>query len=423
MTQIRSLLDAKIAASISPHVVPDAKELDKLPTALAAQKTYQIPLQCKRSGLVVGSLNVLAVAGHMPVVAQWKDSMVLHPLFSLQPVALLKFSRNTWFRYCNFTVEEGENEQLTSKQEQTLQVAALAMLHNLADVRQDIPWLPSWPDVSSQWASLMAISYWKCYLDSARFNFPAIHLSRMESDFSLRDYVQACWKVKKQYETTVNEKIELEKLKAAEFAAIALRDELAGARPTSIRQLWRWFVANMPKRYAKDLEGWMSEIFFSKGEQIRQFTIKDIDTFEEYFLSECPIGSSISHAFTEVIASKRTYLQQHFEAFEIIVPQAIIAAKASGEISAIEPQLANYPTRVAYIIAHAKWRLAHTNLKQRLEEAASKQELMTVTPSHKVTLVIREDEPELDDDNDDDIELDAADAADRDDNITGGMEE
>lgn len=422
MTELRSLLEAKAAAAISPHVVPDSKSLAETPTALAAQKSYTMPLVCNRSGIVVGQLSVMTVAGHMPVIGQWRDSMVLHPFFSLAPVALLKFSRNTWFRFCNFTPEESEDLQLSIKQEQTLQVAALAMLHNLTDVRQDIAWLPAWNEVAAHWSSLMALSYWKAYLDSQRFRFPSVHISRMESEFSIKDYLQVCWQVKKSYETTVNEKIEKEKLIAAEKAMIALRDELAGARPTSIRQLWRWFVANMPQRYKKDLETWMPEIFFAKGEEIRKFTIKDIDTFEEYFLSECPTGSSISHAFSEIIASKRDYLQQHFDAFEIVVPQAIMAAKASGEISSVEPVASDFPSRVLFMVAHAKWRLAHTNLRKHMEAATKRQELLTVTPSHKVTLVIREDEV-IDDDEDEDIELDARDAANRDDNISGEIEE
>jgi hypothetical protein len=422
-SNMRSLTPTKLAAALAASKVPSDKSVAETPTAFDATKSYSIPLVCARSGLTVGSLAVITVAGHMPVVGQWRDSMVLHPLFSLSPVALLHFGRNTWFRFCNFSVEEGADDTLTAKQEQTLRVTALAMLHNLTEIRQDIPWMPSWTEVVAQWSSLMALSYWKNYLDSQRFKFPSIHISRLESEFSLKDYLQVCWNVKKGYETTVNEKIEAEKLKAADAAMIALRDEIAGARPTSVRQLWRWFVANMPKRYKKDLETWMAEIFFAKGEEIRQFTPKDIDMLEEIFLCECPTGSSISHAFSEVLASKRKYLQQHFEAFEIIIPAEILAAKESGAIAPEQPKLEDYPTRAQWFIANARWKLAYTDMSKRIDASLAKQSQLTVKPSHKPTLVIREDDPVDEDDGGDDIVTDAFLATREDDDVSGEIEE
>jgi hypothetical protein len=402
MSDIRSLIEPKNASIIKAASAPPLAEMATLPTAVEQTRGYTLPLTCSRTGLTIGSLNIATVAGHMPMIGQWKDTMVLHPLFSLAPTALLHFSKNAWFRYCAFTQEEAASERLVDKQEELLRVAALAMMYHMTEIRQDIPWLPSFADVGANWSSLMALSYWKNYLDSSRFRFPHIHIGKLETP-ELRSYLQACWNVKKAYENNVNEKIEIEKLKAAEAAQIALRDMLAGARPTSVRQLWRWFLANMPSRYKKDLEGWMAEIFFSKGEEIRRFTIRDIDLLEEYFLCECPTGTAVSHAFSEVLASKRAYLQQHFETFEIILPVAVQAAKDAGTISAIMPKREDYPSKVGYAIALAKWKLAHTDLQSNMNAALAKQKQQTVVTSTKAPiLVIRED-----DDMEDDVEEEA----------------
>ena len=393
MSELRSLLASKLAATMGPKKLPNAAELLDFPTALESVKSYSLPLVCKRTGLTVGAINVAAVAGHLPVIGQWKETMVLHPIFSLAPIPLLKFARNTWFRFCNFSPLEVEDEKLTKKQEQMLQICAVAMLHHLTEIRQDISWLPEWQDVSDHWTSLIALSYWKAYLDSQRFRFPSIHISRMEPTVDLKEYLNLCWTVKKNYETTVNEKIEVAKLKAAEEAMIALRDEVAGARPSSNRQLWRWFAAHLPARYKKDLETWMPEIFFAKGEEIRNFTIRDIDLLEEIFLSECPTGSAISHAFSEILAAKRKYLQDHFEAFEIIIPQEIVAAKAAGEIPVDEPQLKDFPSKAMWMIARAKWKLAHTDLTTKIDAAMGKQKELSVAASYIPELKIGFDEP------------------------------
>jgi hypothetical protein len=422
MTDIRSLAEPKIASVIQANSVPLAKDILEIPTAAESTRGYTLPLTCSRTGITIGSLNLATIAGHMPMIGQWRDSMILHPLFSLQPTALLHFARNTWFRYCNFTIDEGASERLVDKQEQMLQAAALAIIYNLTEVRQDIPWLPPFKDVAAHWPSLMAISYWKNYLDSERFKFPHLHISKMEQP-ELKEYLQICWNVKKAYESNVNEKIEAEKLRQAEIATIALRDMLAGARPTSNRQLWRWFCAQLPKRYKKDLDTWMPEIFFAKGEEIRQFTVRDIDMLEEIFLCECPTGSSISHAFSEILDSKRKYLQQHFEAFEIIIPKEIVTAKAAGEIPVAEPRLEDFPNKVQWMVARAKWKLAHTDLTKHMNAAMARQESLTVRPSYIPTLVIRENDPD-EEQEEEDVLLDGAveDAEERDTDNSGEYE-
>lgn len=393
------LTEAAIAASRATHATSKqqlAEDILAIPTAANATRSYTLPLSCVRTGIVVGSISVATVAGHMPMIGQWKESMVLHPLFSLQPVALLHFAKNSWFRFCAFSDEETLDEIVTAKQELLLRVAALGLLHQLTDVRQDIPWMPSWADVSRNWSSLLGISYWKNYLESQRFKFPSIHISKLEPTLDLHEYLQLCWKVKKNYETKVNERIEQEKLDLAEKAIKVLRDDLAGKTPRSTKLLWRWFLANLPTRYEADSEGWMRTIFFSKLDDNLQntFTMADIDLFEEIFLSEVPTGSSISHAFLEILRSKRTLMEQHFETFEILVPQNIQDDKASGVIPATKPVITDFPNKFAFMIAEARWKLAHTKIGGGMAAALEKQQQTTVKASFIPRLVIREEEPQ-----------------------------
>jgi hypothetical protein len=353
------------------------------------QSTQHHPLICQHSGLAIGSLVLIKVAGHVPMLSQWKQTQALHPIFSLESGALLSFARNAWNNFCSLSPEEAANVQITDKQEKILQVTALAMVHQLGDVKQDYPWLPSIQEVSACWSSLIQLSYWKNYLESKRFRFPALRISKFNKGIDLQAYLQDCWQVKKDYESKVREAVEQEKIAAAEAALASLRNDLVTKAPKSKKLLWRWFLAHIPQRYSRDTEGWMWELFDAETEaEISEFTIADIDLFEEIVLCEIPTGSSVSHAFLERLAHKRKILTNRFHTFEILVPTIIAEQKASGEISEKEPLPQDFPSRVKYLVAHSKWKLAHSDMTKHRKAAENLQDTVTVDASFKPRLHI-----------------------------------
>lgn len=400
-------LDAAKAAHGGANLSFD--EISEIPLATELTKRYLVPLTCTRTGLVVGSIATITVAGHMPLLSQWKDSQAYHPLFSLQPGALLKFSRNSWHRFCALTAEETADEKLVAAQEQLLCICALAMLHNLTEVRQDVTWLPNWQDVVSNWQGLMGLGYWKVFLDSERFRFPNLRISKLNSTVDLRAFIQLCFVRKKEYETTVTANIDdAKKQQAAEAAMSAIYDDLAGKRPRSIRYLWRWFENTMPSKYHKDIKGWMWDIFSATEKDILDFTVAEVDLFETFFLAECEIGSTISHAFLDVLRSKRELLTTHYNTYEIIIPTSIAQGVADGSINTTkEPVPTDFPTRAKYITARAKWKLAQPDFGKRQAEASKQQTLVRIKHSSVPKLVIGAEAdvlPEQDDDEDiDDI--------------------
>ena len=399
----RELSSLKTRAALEANRQLALQEIQELPLATEQTKRYMVPLVCSRTGITMGSLATIAVAGHMPLLGQWKNTQILHPFFSMGPVALLQFARNSWLRFCALKPEEATDDSIVAKQEQHLRVITLCMLHNLTEVRQDIPWLPEFKDVVANWTALMSICYWKAYLDSERFKFPQIRISKLERDVDLRSFLQLCFKCKKDYETNVNEKIEEEKLRIAEKAMKGIVDEVAGKKPRSIKLLWRWFEANMPVRYKKDLEGWMWDLFSATEHDILDFTVRDIELFEEIFLTEVPTGSTVSHAFLDVLRGKHALISQHFETYEIMIPNSIAEQVASGEIAATGPRpvLADYPSKVSWMVACAKWNLAQKDSRKHRDAAAQRQRTETVVPSFRPKLVIGaqpEDIPEEEED-------------------------
>lgn len=390
--ELRSLTPIKQAVALA--VAGDSNkaltEIAEIPLATAATKRYRADLYCTRTGILCGSFNTISVAGHMPLLGQWKDTQVLHPLFSLGSVALLKFARNSYLRYCAFTPEETADSSTAAAQEQLLCIAALAMIHNLTEVRQDVPYIPAWQDVATHWTSLMQLGYWKAYLDSQRFRFPSLRISKLENKIELGAFLRVCWQCRKAYETAVDLSIEEEKTRRiAEAASKSIFDEIAGKRPKSVKLLWRWFEQVLPTRYKKDLAGWMHDLFFATERDILEFTVKDIELFEEIFLGEVELGSSLSHAFLEVLRSKHSLLTNHFNTYEILIPDTIAEGVAAGTIDAgTEPVLSDYASRTLWFIAHAKWKLAQSDTSKHQAAARERQRTATVRPTFVPRLVI-----------------------------------
>jgi hypothetical protein len=354
------------------------------PTVLPVSSQVH-PIVCTRTGLLVASITVIKVAGHVPYLSQWKHTQALHPVFSLEQTALLQFARSTWHSFCNLSQDEAANIAITNKQEQLLRVTALAILHQMAEVDQSIHWMPTLQEVYVNWTSLMQLSYWKNYLESKRFKFPNLRISKNNNGIELTAYIQDCWAVKKAYETKIIEAEELEKARAAELALKAIKDEVAGKTPRSKKLLWRWFLAHIPSRYARDTEGWMWELFDAETEaEVSEFTMADIDLFEEIFLCEVPTGSSISAAFLEKLKTKRSLLESKFHTFEIMIPDTIAAGIADGSISSVMPTIADFAgNKIKFLIAMAKWKLANAspNATKHRDAAMAKQSSITVNPT------------------------------------------
>lgn len=344
-------------------------------------KTQTHPVICTYTGLVVGAITVSRIAGYIPYLSQWKESQARHPLFSLGPVELLNFSRSLWNHIC----QEGQiGSDTTEKQETLLKVATLALLHNLSPVTQEVAWLPTLASVTQNWQSILQLSYWKHFLDSKRFTFPGLRISKYNPTPDLHGYLQECWGLKKEYEKNVRVLIEEEKAKAklARDAVLAIRLDIATKVPKSKKILWKWFAIQLPKKYNKDLDSWMEELFMAEtASELEEFTIADVNLFEEIVLAELELGSSMSHEFLKRLGEKRKLLQEKLSLFEIIIPHEIEREKAAGNIDEKEPVASSFTSRAQFIVAQARWRLAHTTLNKHSLSLLEKSKQLSVKAS------------------------------------------
>lgn len=393
-SSLRSLTELKLAVARIEHSSSNLglKQISEFPLATQYTKKYQFPLYCDLSGIWIGVISTINVAGHSPYLGQWKATQARHPVFSLPVGRRLKLARESYLRFCALSPEEIADMDTVKQQEQLLRVLALSMLHDLTDVKQDSVWLPSFAIVTNVWSSLLSLSYWKLYLESARFRFPSLRIFPDTADGDLSGFLQACWDRKKEYERNVSAAIseeEQKRLEQAERIMLRIRDDIAGKRPMSSKLLWRWFEQNMPPRYKKDVGGWMQEIFFANEKTIHEWTIKDVELMAEMTAAELPLGSSISHAFFEVLNSKRQLLATYYRAYDILDEGfgEEYEAVESGEAQAPsteplpEPVKTDYVSLALFLKAKALWHLQSSERTKHRKEALAKQSKVTVNPS------------------------------------------
>lgn len=414
MSTLRDLASLKLAVARIEHAGDNQnlRQISSLPLATEATKKYQFPLHCQRTGIYIGSISTINVAGHSPFLGQWRDSQAFHPVFSLPAGAKLKLARESYLRFCALSADEIANTELVAKQEELMQVLLVAILHDMADVKQDSKWMPTFATTVANWKSLISLSYWRLYLESTRFKFPSFRVFPATADGDLRGFLEACWERKKDYERGITAAIDREaaaQAAEAERIMVRIRDDIAGKRPMAPKLLWRWFEQNMPKRYTKDINGWMSDIFFANEKQLHQLevTVKDIETFAEMAAAELPTGSSISHAFFEVVNSKHQLLANYYQGYAIldsdweadfVVDQPTTVA---GEAVAVEPQPEpqrhEFDSTAKYLIAKSKWHLANAERTTHRRAALEKQQQLTVKPSFIPELPWQEEADDADD--------------------------
>lgn len=325
--------------------------------------TLKYALHCKFSGLYIGSLDYLVVAGHMPYLSHWDNMTALHPVFSFPRAKLLAFARSEWNRLSK-PVADGE---ATESEGNMLRVCFLAVLHSLGSVKQDVPSLPPLEIVQDNMLPLFKLAFWHHYLDSKRFSFPEYKINKINANYkfdNIHHYIDACFKVKEDYDNGMDDLVEQEKLNAAEKALKALRN--SWVTPVSNKQLWKWVTAHLPSKYQADASGWMSTLFLGSEKTILTYLGDDTDAkqeielLEHIILSECPPGTAILVAVRNRIEQIYTIYRDNKEAFTVDFAdyedseplQALRAASKAPE-SLVAPKPSDFASKALYIRANA----------------------------------------------------------------------
>lgn len=319
-------------------------------------------LYCQYSGLEIGFTQLEVTAGALPYLSHWDKMIARHPVFSLSEFKLFQFAKIEW----NRLNKRMADEELSGKEERILQVTWLAVLHSFGSIKQDQPALPELHIVQTTLSRMLALSYWKYYLESNRFRFPTYHICKINEnlDFAgISDYLDLCFQVKNDYETKLNDIQEKDKAEAADRALKALAD--SWITPVSRKILWAWTKSQLPAIYDADKVGWMNTLFLGGGNAIIEFAEEDIELLEEIITSHCPPGTGIMGAVRDRIAAIWKIWKDHHQTFDIDLAdyaknQGVLVNGLQVEMPdpGCAPQQKDYESKVKYAIAIAKWTIA-----------------------------------------------------------------
>lgn len=392
--------------------LPPEQQLEERERAIALlsflPETKSYTIYCARTGVAIATMELIQQAGKLPYLSQWKDSIALHPLFSLSQATLLNWTRKNW----NQLFRSQAADHVTELQKQQFSIAFIAILHSLNCIDQQVPALPNFHTVNANMQRLLELAYWYNYLDSKRFKFPTLRINRTNANAALHDigtYFDICDSVRHDWETTKEAKFEDAKLEAARRAEKAVRG--SHVKAISKKALWNWFLSSLSASNSKkySLPEWMewkedsAKLWLANENQQLQYSIDDVDAIEEVFILDCTLGTTVSHAFTQELAKIRSNIDNHNKVFDIdwmaTMQSGTRRVDAEGNVigssnlaenppedPGMEPKINEFLSRTDYIRAKAKWDVRKLQL-----QAWHEQHTEQVKPAS--SLVVAENEP------------------------------
>lgn len=330
------------------------------------------PLLCQRSGVQVAQVDFITTAGVVPYMQFWHDHIVYHPVFAMEPAKLLEFARSEWDRAAKLGVDE-----ISEADAEMLRLCFLSLLHSLGSIRQEVPALPALKIVQSHMQHLFRLASWKFWLESKRFVFPTLSLSRLNDNLEftyIGDYLNICDDARQDYEDGVNDAVEQEKIAQTARAIAALNS--SWVTPVSKKLLWGWVRSHLPEKYQPDAIGWLGTLFLGGKQAVLSFEREDIDLGEEIIISSMPAGTGVMGAVRARLEDIRSQWEAHYEAWEIIEDDPAERVLVNGERTlepdpGPEPVLESFVSRGHWLQAAAKWRLAKARWDKEQQGAQS----------------------------------------------------
>lgn len=325
-------------------------------------------IRCQYSGVVLGKLEAYAVAGVLPYLTEWSKTLAIHPMFSMQHGKLLQFTRDEWARLA----QRATDDEISDTESELLRVSFLALLHSLGSIRQEVPGLPALGVVVANIESLFQLASWKFFLESQRFKFPEYKVSKINgnADFKyVKDYLDVCFDVRRDYAKKVRDAIEEEKVRSTEKAIVALHG--TWIKPAGKKMLWQWVRAHLPEKYQADAEGWLGTLFLGGSSAIIDFDQEDIQLAEEIIISNCPAGTGVLFAVRKRLDAILAAWKEHHTAFEVDLEDYaedaglfINGQKVKAPHPGPEPQKQDFKNIALFYVAHAKWTIAAAAYKK-----------------------------------------------------------
>lgn len=322
-----------------------------------------LELFCQKSTVRIGTLVLDSSCCNLtPMVAAWNETILVHPVLALSPVRTLAH-----LRACNEKISyaDPDSEELATAQRadfEALQLAYLSCLQTFCNFTLTVPGLPPLREVLETTNRLESIAgaILRFKLNPANC-FPRVNYN--PNDASLIDLLKLCQTkilvATRRIEEIAEEEEQLAQLR--ESAVTSIR------RPSRIsrKHIYNWMVSYFPESVDRAL---IKKLFNLQESEIPKYSRDDINYFRECFERYCPAGTPLQFELRKIADRLDSYYRDYFKTFVI---ESIDEDSEESEVSTdqsttnssyetpatTEPQAADYPSRVQFIVAHAKWRM------------------------------------------------------------------
>ena len=321
-----------------------------------------LELYCQKSTVRIGTLVLDPNCCNLtPMVAAWNDTILVHPVLALSPVRALAHLR-TCNERISYSESESDDEELVTANAadfEALQLAYLSCLQTFCNFNLSVPGLPPLREVLETVNRLESIAgaVLRFKLNPANC-FPRVNYN--PSDASLIDLLKLCQTkilvATRRIEEIAEEEEQLAQLR--ESAVTSIR------RPSRIsrKHIYNWMVSYFPESVDRSL---IKKLYNLQESDINKYSRDDINYFRECFERYCPAGTPLQFELRKIADRLAGYYQDYFKTFVIESideessdePAELPAEQTNSSNATVEPQESDYPSRVQFIVAHAKWRM------------------------------------------------------------------
>jgi hypothetical protein len=355
------------------------------PLSPSTQKLNSITktIYCQRSGVVLGTLQVLILEGHIPYLHSHAESIYLHPFYNMDAVVLLK------------KLEDGIRQAqetawiLTELESRRIKLLMSALLWKMDCIKQDRPTLPPTEVAVGSADRVYKLAKWYFDISSQRLKFPIYSISALNQNLTwanFRIWIGEAFQVKHSWAHHSRELAAEAKKRILEEAMKDIVSE--PMKRVDQRKVWNWIETQLSPYVDKGRITTFKELFIEGDINYTDWYVDDVEDLEFEILQHCDVEYHIMPYIRKRLKGIKGLIQDLMSGFTLLTKHAQDQFGGQGltdkeaaifddydrraaalETLPPEPQRGSFETTGKYMKALAEWRI----LSRRFDEKVKRQ--------------------------------------------------
>lgn len=270
-------------------------------------------IYCQNSGVVLGTLEVLILEGHLAYLESHSESVYLHPFYKMGNNVLLKKLED-----CLHKCQE-QGWVCSHAEQQRLQLLCSAIMFSLDSIKQDGPSLPSFQIAAASAGRLVGLTKWFFFASSQRLAFPLYSVSIRNENRNwenFKHWIDSAYDIRN---TWSNGKRELQKeaeIRAREQSIKEIKSE--SFRRVDTRKVWNWLHLQLADHLSFGRLETFKNLFLNGDLEAHEWTTDDVEDLQEALLMYCDIGNDIMHFVNKRLEGIRGLIKDFYSSFTLL---------------------------------------------------------------------------------------------------------